>query len=220
MNKKDPVLVSYFTKNTLYEKEAERLRLSCEKFGLEYRIEGIEVFGKWHEHTCYKPLFILQKMEELKRPVLWVDADAEIVKKPPLHFNCDVGARIFDYHPPDHPCYLFTGTLYLNVTPVTLDIVKKWAEICHQAIRNRTYCFDQIVLNQILHSSKAHFQSLSAGYAAIFDEKRCSTEELFIVHYQASRLYRKIIDGELSFPFFEHLSVEELRQLRPRTEFN
>lgn len=211
----DPIIISYYTRGTPYEKEAEQLRLSAEKFGFEYRIEGIEPFGKWHEHTCYKPTFILQKMEELKRPVVWIDADAEIVQKPSFPFHCDMALRICDEYPADHPSYLYAGTLFFNYTVSALELVKDWSLACQKAMQENVFTVDQQMLGRQLLKSKAIIYQLPIGYTAIFEEE-IPLSELYIVHYQASRLYKKVIDGEWAFGILESLNVDDLRKLRPK----
>lgn len=212
-DKADPIVVSFFTLGTLYEKEAASLRASCEKVGLVYRIEGIKPFGKWHQHTCYKPIYILQKMLELKRSVLWVDADAEIVQKPPFTFDCDIALRIFDAYPLDHPSHFYTGTIYFDYNPHTLRFVQAWAKAAQKAIRVGELTVDQQLFGSLIMKRNIRLYPLPSGYGAIFEEK---LEKTFIVQYQASRLYKKIIDEEVALGIFDHLSVEELRQLRPR----
>lgn len=211
--KKDPVVLSYFTKGTPYEREAEALRISCEKAGLEYRIEGIAPFGTWAEHTCYKPVYIYEKIKELKRAVLWIDADAEIVKKPSFDFECDIAVRAYDHYPPDHPYHILAGTVYINYTPKGLEILQLWAERCKEGVAAGHFTVDQQVLAFIFFEKKIPFYRLAPGYTAIFEEEM---EEKFIVHYQASRLYKKMISEEVTLAFFDGLSVDELREMRPR----
>ncbi len=211
-----PLIVSYFTKNTLYEKDAARLRLSCERFGLPFDIEGIEPFGKWHEHVCYKPLFILKKLKELKRPLLWIDADGEIVEKlPSLAFDCDISLRTFNHFPKDHPCHLYAATAYVDYSPNSLSLIEAWAEGCQEKLRANPglEVSDQVILNDLLQTSKARFKPLPPPFAALFDE---NLPRKYIVQHQASRLYRKIINQELAFGIFDHLSIEQLDQLKPR----
>ena len=76
-----PKVISYYTKNTLYEREVEDLTKSLEDFKLDYHIEGIEDFGGWERNCCFKPTFIKSKLLQFKKPVLWIDIDAVI-----LHF--------------------------------------------------------------------------------------------------------------------------------------
>jgi hypothetical protein len=213
--KQDPVVVSYFTRGTCYETEAEALRLSCEQVGLEYRIEGIEPFGKWHEHTCHKPIYILEKMKELRRPIVWIDADAEVVKRPVFDFDCDIGVRICDAYPADHPSHVYAGTVYLDWNEKALAFVEAWAAECRRAMTAGEFTVDQQVLGRLLLKGNLKVGRLPDSYVAIFEEEM---EERFIIHYQASRLYKKVVDGELVFGVLGQLSIDELRKLRPRTK--
>lgn len=211
-----PLIVSYYTKNTLYEKDAARLRRSCEQFGLPFQIEGIEPFGKWHEHVCHKPLFILKKLKELKRPLFWIDADGEIVEKlPDPDFNCDISLRTFNHFPQDHPCHLYAATAYIDYSPKSLSLIDAWSEGCQEKLRSEPELevSDQVILNALLQTGKVHFKPLPPAYAALFDEE---LPLKYIVQHQASRLYRKIINQELAFGIFDHLSLEQLDQLKPR----
>ncbi len=212
----NPLIVSYFTKNTLYEKDAARLRRSCEQFGLPFQIEGIEPFGKWHEHICYKPIFILKKLKELKQPLLWIDADGEVVEKLPLQpFDCDLSIRTFTHFPKDHPSHLLTATIFIDYTPESLSLIEAWAEACQQKMlaEPELEVSDQAVLNSLIGASSARFKPLPSAFAALFDEE---LPLKYIVQHQASRLYRKIINQELAFGIFDHLSIEQLDQLKPR----
>ncbi|HSX26362.1 MAG TPA: hypothetical protein VLE89_05075 [Chlamydiales bacterium] len=219
MTHTQPIVISYFTRATPYEKDAAQLKASCEKVGVEYSIEGIDSFGKWHEHICYKPTFIHQKLKELKRPLLWVDADGELVQKPILFstLDCDLSLRCFDQLPPDHPCYLLTSTVYFNYNPITLSLTQLWAEECRRALQEtpNLEISDQVTLQSVLATTPHHFHPLPPGYAALFEEK-LPADQLFIVQHQASRLYKKLINQEVASALFDTLSLEELRQLRPK----
>lgn len=214
-----PTIVSFYTQNTLYEKDALALKESCESWGLDYRIVGVPSFGKWYAHTCYKPIFLLQMMEELQRPILWLDADAKVVQWPILFkdFQADFSLRKLDHLPKGHPCWLYTGTIYLNYTPAALDLLKAWALKSKEALEQKIYTVDQQLLIDVFDEERLQFAPLPKGYAAIFEEE-IPEEELFIVHYQASRLYRKIIDQEICCPFFNGLTIDEIRTFVPKID--
>jgi hypothetical protein len=76
-----PIVVSYYTKNTVYEQEAQNLICSCEQFGIDHLVEAVEDLGSWEKNCAFKPYFLQQKMKELQRPLLWVDADAMFLQK-------------------------------------------------------------------------------------------------------------------------------------------
>jgi hypothetical protein len=155
-------------------------------------------------------------MEELRRPVVWIDADAEVVKKPSFSFDCDLGVRIYDFHPPHHPSRFFTGTIYLKSNPQTFGFVNALANLSQNMIEEGKFITDQQVFDSLIYKMDVRLLGLPEGYCAVFDEKGAG--ERFIVHYQASRLYKKIVEDEVSIGFLEQLSAEELRKLRPRME--
>ncbi|HAB98582.1 MAG TPA: hypothetical protein DCE71_02020, partial [Parachlamydiales bacterium] len=55
-----PLIISFYTQNTIYEKEVEDLEASCQSLELAYYIEGRKDLGTWEENCCQKPLFILE----------------------------------------------------------------------------------------------------------------------------------------------------------------
>ena len=223
-----PVVLSYFTRGTLYEKEAAGLRRSCEKFGLEYCIEGIEPFGKWFEHAAYKAEYLLKKIELLKRPILWVDADAEFVRYPTFFssLSCDFSLRVFPDLPFHDPSHFLSSTVYFDYNPRVLELLSAWKEECRHQIAlcpEDHEVWDQMLLKDVYAKEKEKwkFTPLPDGYAAIFDRPEDINEETVIIQYQASRLYKRFINNNVAnLSFFEALSVEELRQLRPRFDFD
>lgn len=234
MKNMDPVIVSYFTRGTLYEKDAQDLRASCERFGLKYAIEGIDCFGSWDHHCCFKPAYILQKLHELQRPVVWVDADALIVQHPILFqtLDCDLGIRVNFKQGQSGIAWTRAGTLFVNYTAVGLKLMADWVETCQEALNTKSQgseVWDEVCLRVLLqrgaepsHGENRHIFSangiriaaLPNSYCAIFDAQE-DQESPVIIHYQASRLYKKFINCEVA-PFLEQLSIEHLRDLRPK----
>ena len=133
-----PLVISFYTIDTPYQKEVERLRASCERFGIEHHIAGLPSRGRWEHNCAMKGLFIRDRLEEFRRPVLWIDADGEIVA--PLEY--------FDDTPFDLACYVqwsedrqpprmdsrempfMSGTLYFNFTTGGRRAAEVWANYC------------------------------------------------------------------------------------------
>ena len=83
------VIGAMFT--TGYAQKAERLAMSCEKFGLPYTIHEVpEVHRSINGRlgtgnlSFTKPNFIHHLLEAHKKPVLYLDADCEVVSEPRL----------------------------------------------------------------------------------------------------------------------------------------
>ena len=70
-----PRVISFYTKDTPYEKEAEGLAKSCDALGIRYFIEGINLDNDQTTNTLFKPIFIKEKINQLNEPLLWVDSD-------------------------------------------------------------------------------------------------------------------------------------------------
>jgi len=216
-----PLVVSYFTKDSLYEKEAENLILSCNKFNLDYHIEAAPSFGSWEKNCCFKPFFLLEKLYQLQKPLLWIDVDAVFVQKPKeeqWEKSCDIAVRFFESNRIADKT--FSGTVFINYTPKSIQLLHMWSDECEKQFLNRTMesIWDQACLSHVIHKQNhgAKIMPLPLGYSYIFDEiQKIDCKELFIVHYQASRLYRKVIDQELeNFSFLDSLSPKELRNIR------
>jgi hypothetical protein len=194
---KMPIIICFYTIDTPYEAIVQKLSSSCEQFGLENCIEGIKSTGSWELNCAYKPFFIYKKLEELKRPVLWVDADGIFKKNPKFLdvFSADFAVRI-ENCALDHPSKVISSTVYVNYTPPGVRIVKLWAEESHKQLTDagrKGEFWDQIALRNVLFSS-AHqgtVKPLPLSYAKIFDHPGdlAHPEPAVIEHYQASRLY-------------------------------
>lgn len=201
---KFPLVVSYYTKDTLYQFAAQNLIDSLEHWGLEYHVEGIASLGSWERNCGYKPFFLYEKLEQFQRPLFWVDADAVFEKKPAYlpAFQADLAVRINKEWETSHPSYMMSGSLYINATEIGQRILKGWAKGCLEQLSDphRTEeVWDQIVLRDLLlrKEYRAHIESLPSGYTAI-DGNRLDEREItdvVIRHYQASRRFKKIINN-------------------------
>ena len=113
-----PLIVSYYTKDTLYQLEVQNLIASCEKWQLDHHVEPIPSFGSWERNCAYKPFFLMEKLQQFSRPIFWVDADAVFVQEPKALeiFDLDFVARINSDLADTHPSKVMSGSLYINAT--------------------------------------------------------------------------------------------------------
>lgn len=202
-----PLVVSYYTKETFYQFEVENLIASCEKWGIEHRIEGIDSLGSWELNCCFKPYFLYQMLEKLQRPLFWVDADAIFVKKPTLFKGvaADLAVRINSTFSPDHPSRVMSGSLYVNATEGGRRALLAWAKGCYAALsdpKRETEVWDQIVLRGLIEkeylepSSGIKIAPLPEEYTYISDNEqdKSSICSPVICHFQASRRFKKFIN--------------------------
>jgi hypothetical protein len=200
----EPLVVSFFTKNTPYEKEAVDFITTCKKHGVDYEVEALDSRGAWDLNCALKPGFLLKKLKEKKRPLLWVDIDGRFLR--PLETydwnSLDLSLRVNAHLPEDDPCVFYSATLYCSYQPQTLLLIEDWMQQCEEdlAKSSRTVeVWDQQVLQNVLsrHLS-VRFQPLPWKFAKIFDADSSilSSEETIIEHTQASRRLRKYVCEE------------------------
>jgi len=191
-----PTVVSYYTKNTPYEKEVLNLIASCEEFGIDYLIEGVEDGGSWEKNCALKPHFLQEKFRQLGKPVLWVDADAVFLR--PMEFEefmfCDL-AVFFDEKQTDPRFKVRAGTLYVNGNQKGLEALELWRCQSEKIRRfeERDLPFqDQVGLYfSVLANPGIRIGNLPLKYCKVFDEDsgKIDPSEVVIEHRQASRRF-------------------------------
>lgn len=190
-----PLVVSYYTKNTPYEQEVQGLIKSCEQFGIEYSIDAIENLGSWEENCAFKPFFLKKKLEDLQRPILWVDADAVFLR--PMEFEEFMFAdlSLLKDSGTDPRFCVRSGTVFINATEKGLEALQIWCSYSEkiQAVEKKVLPFqDQVSLYFTLLCKPAiSISLLPLKYCAIFDEKleSLSAQEVVIEQRQASRRF-------------------------------
>ena len=182
-----------------YALEVQNLIASCKRFNLETSIEGVESFGAWELNCAYKPFFILKKLEELQRPLLWVDADGVFLREPTWQeaFEADMAVRLEPTLPQDHPSRVISSTIFVRPTENAVKLLKIWVQHCYAQLTDphrKEEFWDQVALRDAIAVSLAHVASLPLSYAKIYDHPGdCrAVPEPVIEHYQASRRFKNL----------------------------
>lgn len=201
-----PTIISYYTENTPYEEEIKGLISSCKNLGLEYSIDPIPNFGTWEKNCCFKPKYILKKLLDLQRSVLWIDADAIVYQKPMIFetLEADIAVRIVEELPNDHPSKMISGTLFFNHTPGALQVLKEWEDETEKLLQNDPELWDQVSLKNVLLRTSATVYPLDARYYQIYNriEEEETLKNSLIIHFQASRTLKKVLNKEV-VPFWD-----------------
>lgn len=122
-------IVSFYTPD--YEEYARGLIRSIEKHlpKIPYEIEPIDQCS-WTEATCRKGQFVFDKLRESDRPVVWIDADAEV--KTDLAFpdvDFAIYARFADPLRKNWSPFR-TGTVYFGRSQAAGTLAMNWALHC------------------------------------------------------------------------------------------
>lgn len=191
---KNFIVVSFYTENTPYEEEAKILIESLNQFNLDYDIQPIKTLGGWQANTIYKATFIRQMIEKhSSRPIVWMDVDA-VVQRKPFFFNMlDVDAAFYfrtnGGRVPriKESCELISAAMYFEPTEKTIQLIDMWIVANRYAGKD----FEQHVLQKILPSwrkSGGRMGVLPQTYCKIFDSR---PDHIVIVQNQASRRFKK-----------------------------
>jgi hypothetical protein len=137
-------VVSYYTRNTIYEVIMLNYLLPClELLKMPNAIYAIEDTGKWEINASFQPSIIWRAMKTWPNDaILWLDSDIIIRAYPHLFDEipnrCDIGLYYMDYadHYNANPPHgikmpkpiLNTGVIWFNNTPKTLLLVEEWME--------------------------------------------------------------------------------------------
>lgn len=188
-----PTVVTFYTRNTPYEQEAQRLESSCRRFGIRFRSYATDSTGSWERNTQQKPQIIRQALDDTTEDILWVDADGTIMNQPTLfrNYQPDIGYPQVDWS--KHSCgrndtETLSGTIYFRNNKKVKSFVDAWIA---STKRHPTWV-DQQSFSATLRKwrKKLHTEMLPEQYCQIFDTM-ADTGEPIIEHYQASRRLRE-----------------------------
>lgn len=158
-----PTVLSFFTANDPYPRMAARLEASCKQVGLDHLIADVDPEPTWVETVAQKALYVLRWAKSLERPVLWIDADGELLSDPELLYDCQKDFAVYaDPKPrkwrplgrkmmelpqdwPNPPWWFLTGTLWFNYTPRAIAFLEAWA----RGAREKPRDYQQLLLQRI-----------------------------------------------------------------------
>jgi len=182
-------IVCYYTPE--YAKEAKILKETMDIVGLDTsHVQQRDSLGSWEKNCQYKAIYILEKLEELNEPVIWVDADARIMKRPRL-FE-DLGDTDLAAH---WGRWLMSGTLYLGNTDNAKALLHQWIHVQEDPENLK---WDQKVLQEVIDGFEGNLRTvkLPVEYCQKFDDRNHSLESAVILHTQASRRLKETIKKE------------------------
>tara|TARA_R100001015_G_C4624932_1_gene183256 strand:+ start:1524 stop:2249 length:726 start_codon:yes stop_codon:yes gene_type:complete len=79
-----PIVISFYSDiegHDYYSRNAERLKKQLDNLGVPYDIQEKKSLGDYRLNCLSKPQYILDKMEKLDQPVIWLDIDSRVHKK-------------------------------------------------------------------------------------------------------------------------------------------
>ena len=173
------IVASYYTIDTPYEREVQRLATSLIHHKLEFDIQGYKSKGSWIANVGLKPIFIFDMLLKHNKDVLFLDADAVVQQSLSLFrdFDADIGVHYKDGRE------LLSGTIFVKNSSKAKKVIEDW---CVEQRQNPD-TWDQKNLARVLLRSDVDVYNLPESYTHIFD----LPGEAVIQHNQASRRFKR-----------------------------
>ena len=184
-------LISFYTEDTPYVDLAHEFRESAEAVGLDPLVYRIRNEGNWAANCNRKASIIYQAYQQFPDDrILYVDIDATFESYPVEIENYgeefDIGFhRLRDTE-------LLSGTLVFDHTFKSCLLLRKWI---HATVHSEGV-WDQKILNNVVKANSIKIYHLSAAHCYIYDTSRRYYPQVtpVIIHHQASRRFRKVIN--------------------------
>ena len=195
------IIISYFTKNTPYERVMQsRLLPSLVFWKLPYNIQGVPDLGSWQKNTSFKAQFIYDMLLKHKQDVCFIDADATILKYPHLLFEIPedytLAAHKLDWNllwrkqQGNSKREFLSGTMVFKYNDLGLKLAQRYVEEC-----NKSTNWEQKILQNIIEYNPIYkLYELPPEYCCIImRDGKIPTwycKNPVILHWQASRVYK------------------------------
>ena len=189
--------VTFTTQGTGYEREVLRLKASCEALSIPLRIFTYANLGSWRANLNFKSQSIIDAMAYYPdQDIVFVDADA-VVRSYPTLFDELSERRSSDiavHFLADRE--LLSGTIWLANTERGMEIAQRWHEVAkHSPAVRHQQCL-ALALKALKDEGRpAKIYRLPIEYTCIFDHPLRRGKTAVIEHFQASRRYRRLMDG-------------------------
>lgn len=189
--KNEWIAVTFYTEGTPYESLVPGFRSSASTHRIPVWCAARTPREDWAANCAMKPAFIQECVKKFSKNydyVVWVDVDARFRGPCALFsdpsFIAPFAYRRFKYE-------ILSGTVAIKTNcEISRSLLAQWIERQTRNLKK----WDQAVLADVL--KEKHFQNvgyeLPPEYVYIFDEGT-PVQEPQIVHYQKSRVYKKIV---------------------------
>ncbi|MCK4873045.1 MAG: methyltransferase domain-containing protein [Phycisphaerales bacterium] len=208
-----PLVISFYTRDTIYEEEAASLIASCRALDLECDVRAVDSLGSWVVNCAHKPAFIAARQREHNRPILWVDADAVVNRPPNLLASTDADFAV--YRLPDGS--FASGTVFFGTTEAADALLQAWVRLCDADPTELDQVHLATAWQQVSASRDITTLWLPEQYTKVFDQ---SLTDPVIEHFQASRRANRADASDDERPAddvlddVQHAPEDRLAQLR------
>ena len=140
---------------TYYSDHAKRMIKNLDSLGMKHYIREKKSKGSYRSNCLSKPRFILEMMNELRQPLIWIDIDSIIHKKLDVFDDftdkCDIGLAFPKVPSKEDPSIGLpkASPIYLNHTPKAFEFIYEWINLSEHVEKNSNVMFDHEILLKI-----------------------------------------------------------------------
>jgi len=151
-----------------YSKHADRIISECELHDIPYYISEKDSLGTYQLNCLRKPSFILEVMEELNQPVLWVDIDSKIHKSLDYFDTLDEMVDVVVSTANGAISGIKASPLYFGNTENSKDFLRAWISTGKDIIENNKGLFDHEPLFRLvdIFRNKINMSFVGMDYCA------------------------------------------------------
>lgn len=135
---------------TYYSDHARRLRINCNENNMKHDIRELQSRGDYRLNCLAKPQFILDILNEKKRPFVWMDVDSLIHRElkvyDELEDKCDMAFAYQGIPPHIRYQYPKASPIYFTYKPIVMEFLQFWVNECKKNIEEGGKHFDHEVL--------------------------------------------------------------------------
>jgi hypothetical protein len=182
------LIVAFYTRDSFYEREAERMSASAVRLGLSVAATPVDSAGSWVRNASRKAEFLFNERRTRHGPLLYVDVDAVFHRDPWPALEEYMGDVAVHYD--TRVKKLIAATILINDTPAALRLMEMWKDRCNA----NPEIWDQVVLEQIIAEDAASdtpqfdVRHIPAAFCWIFDRlSNVPVDTVYIEQLQASR---------------------------------
>ncbi|MBN0988372.1 putative nucleotide-diphospho-sugar transferase [Amphritea pacifica] len=179
------IIIGYYTTDPVYQDCFDLLVKSLERVGHRYDFKAIPP-ADWKSVTDLKPRIVLEKLQQYREPVLYLDVDAFVHENLDKYFadkQCDIAVNYLQKKTGEEE--LLSGTVYFAFNETVISLVQAWM----RTGKENTALNDQQSLQLAVEQFEGELTvyRLSAAFTYIFDRVYDEVKRPIIEHLQASR---------------------------------
>lgn len=124
---------------TYYSDHSRRLRINCNENNIPHDVRELPSRGEYRLNCLAKPKFILDVLEEKKKPFIWLDVDskihAELSVFDDLEDKCDIAFAYEGFPPKVNPSTPKASPIYVTYKPIVIEFLNFWIAKCEENIK-------------------------------------------------------------------------------------